>query len=325
MGYCRPLQDEPAPSCDTMSLSLSLLLALLLDALFGEPRRWHPLRGFGRAAQAIEVRWNRGSRSAGALAALGLSVLPAMLVGLLLAVLPLVLGWLCAAALAALCIGRRSLGEHVRAVAAPLAAGDLAAARQRIAWLVSRETESMNAVAVRRAAIESLLENASDAVFASLFWFAVGGLVAGPGGAAALVVCHRLINTLDAMWGYRSPRLARFGWAAARLDDGFNWLPARGTALAFALTGNSRAALACCRRQAAACASPNGGAVMSSGAGALRVALGGGAYYRGVWEPRPWLGCGAAPVDGDIPRALGLVARALVVFCLIIVCVDWLV
>lgn len=308
-----------------MALSYALILALLLDAVVGDPRRWHPLAGFGALADTAEIHLNRDSRLLGGLAVLAFTLLPALATGGILHALPPLWGLAGCVLVGSLCLGGRSLAEHVRAVARPLATGDLRQARNRVACLVSRETEAMDALAIRRATIESLLENASDAVFAALFWFAVGGLVAGPAGAAALILWHRLVNTLDAMWGYRSRRLVRFGWAAARLDDGLNWLPARLAALALAAVGQTGSALRCWRRQAADCASPNGGVVMSAGAGALEVRLGGGAWYRGVWEARPWLGCGAEPTDADIRRALELVVRALGLFCLVIVGVDWLI
>jgi len=305
-----------------MALSLATLAALLLDALLGEPRAYHPLAGFGRIAAAVEARLNQDRRIAG-IAATGLLVLlPVLIFWGVIAVLPATAGWIVAALLAALCIAGRSLREHGLAVLQPLAAGDIAAARQRVGWLVSRETDRMDALAIRRATIESLLENASDGVFASLFWFAAGGLLAGPAGAGALVVMQRLANTLDAMWGYRTPRFARFGWAAARLDDALNWPAARITALCYALMGDTANALGCWRQQARAFDSPNAGPVMSAGAGALRLQLGGGGHYHGAWRARAILGNGAEPGDDDIHRTLGLLWRALIVWCVLIVLVD---
>ena len=122
-----------------------------------------------------------------------------------------------------------------------------------------------------------------------------------------LVLLFRLANTLDAMWGYRTPRYLRFGWAAARIDDVLNALPARLTALTYAVLGNTRSALNCWRTQSAAWDSPNAGPVMAAGAGALQVQLGGAAIYHGVEELRPQLGEGAPAQARDIERALNLV------------------
>ncbi|MDP3038050.1 MAG: regulatory signaling modulator protein AmpE, partial [Rhodocyclaceae bacterium] len=151
------------------------------------------------------------------------------------------------------------------------------------------------------AAVESVLENGNDAVFGALFWFFVAG------GAGALL--FRLANTLDAMWGYRDARRVYFGWAAARIDDVLNFVPARLTALTYALLGRTRDALACWRTQAPRWSSPNAGPVMAAGAGALKVGLGGTARYHGASEERPRLGSGAAPTFVDIGRAVTLVER----------------
>jgi adenosylcobinamide-phosphate synthase len=145
-----------------------------------------------------------------------------------------------------------------------------------------------------------LLENGNDAVFGTLFWF----IVAGAPGA----VLFRLANTLDAMWGYRTPRFLAFGCVAARIDDVLNWIPARLTALSYALLGNTRLAWRCWRSQAPAWSSPNAGPVMSAGAGALGLALGGAACYDGVVEDRPPLGTGRVATASDIGRAWRLVA-----------------
>jgi adenosylcobinamide-phosphate synthase len=224
--------------------------------------------------------------------------------------------WLLAGVVVYLAVGARSLAEHARAVAGPLAAGDLTAARTAVGRLVSRDPAQLDSAGVARAGIESVLENGADAVFGALFWFAVAGL---PG-----LVAYRLSNTLDAMWGYRTPRFEAFGRAAARLDDGLNWPVARLTAVTYALAGRTGEALRCWRTQARAWKSPNAGVVMAAGAGALGIRLGGPARYHGKSEDRPVLGMGIEPGAADLRRAVSLVHRGLVVWLLIIVLGGWL-
>lgn len=281
-----------------------MLAGMGLDAMLGEPRRAHPLVGFGRMAQAIERRLHRDARASG-IVAWCVAVLPAVALTAGIAhLLALWSAWAATAFSAAmlyLAVGHRSLGEHARAVEMPLRAGDLDAARGAVGRMVSRDTQALDGAQVAAAATESVLENGADAVFGALFWFA---LLGAPG-----VVLYRLANTLDAMWGYRTERYERFGWAAARIDDGLNYIPARLTALTYAVLGDARRGLRCWRTQAPQWDSPNAGPVMSTGAGALGVRLGGPAPYHGVWEERPTLGDGIAPDADAIAAALHLVRR----------------
>jgi len=282
--------------------TLVVFAAVALDLCLGELRRAHPLVAFGRFAQAIERRRYRDRRNAGVLA-WGLAVLPWTLLAALLQWAAWRWSAWCGAALTALALyaalGLRSLGDHATAVADALARDDLPAARAAVARIVSRDAAALDATQVASAATESVLENGSDAVFAALFW----GLLLGAPGA----VLYRLSNTLDAMWGYRTARYARFGWAAARIDDALNWLPARLTALTYALLGATGTALRCWRDQGRHWKSPNAGPVMAAGAGALRLRLGGAAPYHGQWQARPPLGEGAPADAAGIRRALWLV------------------
>ncbi|WP_243647227.1 adenosylcobinamide-phosphate synthase CbiB [Aestuariirhabdus litorea] len=286
-----------------------MILALWMDWRWGEPRRFHPLVGFGWLASQLERHLNRFALSplsiAGGGVALLLLLLPPLLLIAALLTVPVV-GELMGVLLLYLCLGGRSLMEHGRAVMEPLAAGELEVARQRVAMIVSRDTAELDESGVCRATLESILENGADAIFATLFWF----MVAGPLGAVA----HRLVNTLDAMWGYRSDRYRYFGRIAARLDDVMNYLPARLCALSYAVAGAFGAAMHCWRTQASQHDSPNAGVVMAAGAGALRCQLGGPARYRGQWHNRPPFGCGAEPRPGDIECALQQVWQALLLW-----------
>ncbi|HEY0342969.1 MAG TPA: CobD/CbiB family cobalamin biosynthesis protein, partial [Steroidobacteraceae bacterium] len=207
-------------------------------------------------------------------------------------------------------LGHQSLRQHALRVRRALDAGNLDEARVQVGYMVSRDTAKMDTRAVAAATVESVLENGNDAVFGALFWFLVAG---APG-----VLLFRLSNTLDAMWGYRTPRYLYFGWAAARLDDVLNFLPARLTALTYALIGSTRSALRCWRLQARAWDSPNAGPVMAAGAGALGLGLGGGAYYHGQWEERPPLGMGEPPEASSIGAALQLVRSGVALWLLLV-------
>jgi adenosylcobinamide-phosphate synthase len=292
------------------AVAVLMVAGVLLDFLLGEARRWHPLVGFGNLAIALERRLNRGNqRFWRGVLAWALAVLPLTAIATLLVWLAAPLGaWLVYALHAVMlyfALGLRSLRDHNLPIAEALAREDLPNARLLTARIVSRDTSSASEIELTRASAESLLENGNDAVFGTLFWFIVAG---GPG-----AVMFRMANTLDAMWGYRTPRLLQFGCAAARLDDALNYLPARLTALSYVLLApglqGKRRAWRCWRAQAPAWSSPNAGPVMASGAGALGVQLGGAAIYDGEVEQRPPLGQGEPATGADIGRAWQLVVR----------------
>lgn len=313
--------------------------ALVLDYLLAEPRRFHPLVGFGNWANSLQSRFNPQVSSVAlirslrqpwlqkllGLVALALAIIPLFyFIFTLVRVLSVFFPWFTALLeifLLYLCIGGRSLQLHVDAVKEALQQNDLALAREKLSWIVSRETSQLSADQVAQASIETTLENSSDAIFASLFWFAVGG--------APLALLHRWLNTLDAMWGYKNPQFKHFGWAAAHLDDVMNWIPARLTSLCFCLLSPRTAlqnaadgtseplknsAWHCWRTQAKHCASPNGGPVMTSGAGAIQRRLSDGAYYHGQWQQKPLMGCGPQASVKDISGSVSLVKHALLLY-----------
>jgi adenosylcobinamide-phosphate synthase len=270
------------------------------DLLLGDPRRWHPVAGFGQLALALERRAYAPTRRRGALYAWSL-VAAAALAGELLA---RVAGR--RAALAVLvwaALGGRSLAREARALGADVRRGDLPAARAALSALCGRDPAGLDAPQLCRAVVESVAENTADAVVGPLVW----GAVAGPAGVAA----YRAANTLDAMVGHRSERYASFGWAAARLDDGLSWPGARlGAGLAALLAplvgGSPAATVRVIRRDGAAHPSPNAGRIEAAFAGALDLRLGGPLAYGGRVEVRPALGSGRAPEPGDIERAVRL-------------------
>lgn len=271
--------------------------ALVVDLWLGEPRRWHPLVGFGHWAQWVESHLYAPHRLHGSLA-LFLTLAPPVALAWYLAHLPSPWGYLFSLWALYFALGLRSLHDHARPICIALDQDDEQAAKQATARIVSRDAETLS---VLPATCESILENGNDGVFGALFWFMVAG---APG-----VILYRLSNTLDATWGYKNARYLSFGWATARWDDALNWAPARLTALTYSLLGQLRHGLTCWRTQAGQWDSPNAGPVIAAGAGALTIQLGGPACYAGIWHDRPWLGCGRPPTRGDIDRSLTLVRR----------------
>jgi len=294
------------PSLNYLTLAGLACGAVLLDGWLGEPRRWHPLVGFGWLVTQLEKRLNpshkQASRGQYIYGVLGVSlvVLPPVMLCLLIMHLSIWLALSLHLYLLYFAIGHRSLRQHGLAVYHALQAGQFEQAQRATSYMVSRDVEAIEPVS---ATIESVLENGNDSVFGALFWFFIAG---GPGALA-----YRLVNTLDAMWGYKTPRYFYYGWAAARLDDVLNYVPARLTALTYALLGDPRLAWQAWRQQAPLWDSPNAGPVMAAGAGALNVQLGGRARYHGIWHDRPHLGTNLAPTKEDIPRALQLVRNGM--------------
>ncbi len=285
--------------------ALIITAALLLDHWLGEPRHYHPLVGFGWVANRVEQILFRDQMSSSRICGVvgwSAMLLPILFLGLLSMVVEGGMKVVIDVVVLYLLIGGRSLREHALAVEQALN-GSLEKARTRVGWIVSRETDQLDEQGVSRAAVESVLENGNDALFGALFWYLVAGL---PG-----VLIYRAANTLDAMWGYRNERYHAFGWMAAKMDDLLNWIPARLTAVGYAVAGVTRDALWCWYQQAAQCSSPNGGVVMSAGAGALQVVLGGAAIYHGKLEQKPLLGVGKEASQKDIVRAVRLLEQSL--------------
>jgi adenosylcobinamide-phosphate synthase len=294
------------PSANYLILALAAMLAVGLDYWLGEPKRWHPLVGFGWLVSQLEKRLNTSQRQplrsqyvSGILGGI-IVVLPIILAVIFLMKLSVWLALALNVYLLYFAIGHRSLRQHGLTVYKALQTNQFKQAQLATSYMVSRDVEAIEPVS---ATIESVLENGNDSVFGALFWFFIAG---GPGALA-----YRLVNTLDAMWGYRTPRYFYFGWAAARLDDVLNYIPARLTALTYALLGHTKLAWQSWQTQAPLWDSPNAGPVMAAGAGALNVKLGGQARYHGEWHERPHLGTHVPPTPEDIPKALQLVRNGM--------------
>ncbi|WP_432559587.1 cobalamin biosynthesis protein [Granulicoccus sp. GXG6511] len=293
-----------------------LVLGWLADEALGDPARRHPVAGFGTVATALERRTYADTRSAGVrhlAVLLTATVAASALLDRATRRTPLLTIPLTAAATWTV-LGGRSLRREANAVREHLDNHDLPAARTRIRSLVGRDPTNLTADELARATVESVAENTSDAVVAPLFWGAVAGI---PG-----LLTYRAVNTLDAMIGHRNARYRHFGWAAARLDDAANWLPARLAALLTAVAapvvgGSATTALRTVRADAHRHPSPNAGPVEAAFAGALGVRLGGVNEYAGLVEDRGTLGDGPPVTPADIPRANRLAATVTALSCLV--------
>jgi adenosylcobinamide-phosphate synthase len=308
----------------------ALLAALALDALAGDPR-WlpHPVRGMGRLAQALEAparrRWG-DTRGAGAHAVLG--VLTATLSAVFLARaaarrLHPAAGALTEVTLLWWALAPRDLADHALRVQRALQAGDLERARERVAWMVGRDTAALDEEGVVRAAAESVAENTLDGVAAPLCYAALGG--------APLAMAYKAASTLDSTFGYRDARYRTFGWAAARLDDAAAYVPARVLPVfvvaAAALRGErARQAWRVCRRDGGRHTSPNAGLAEAAFAGALGVRFGGPLYRGGEAVPAPFIGIAREPLRPEvISRAVSLMYTSGVLLAGTLCALLWLV
>lgn len=305
------------------------LVALALDATIGWPDRLyarvgHPVGAFARFLNLAERLGNSPRRSEGVRRGLGvvtMILLIALTGGIAWGIdreSHLLLGrwgWIASAVLAWPALAQRSLYVHVRPVADALLRGDLPAARSLVARVVGRDTGRLDQAGVSRAAIETLAESFCDGIVAPLFWLLLLGL---PG-----VWMYKAINTADSIIGHKEPRWRAFGWAAARIDDGANWVPARIAGVLVCVAGAGGWAVM--KRDARAHASPNAGWPEAAMAGALGVALAGPVAYDGVAQIKPWIGReGRAASPKDIVTALQIYARACLLLWVIAGSVAWL-
>jgi len=315
----------------------TIVLAFIIDALSGDPDWFpHPVVQIGRLITVAEKRLYNATKPARRQIFAGILLVIFILlvtfivswgVVFLFTRVHTVLGILATIILLSTTFAARGLQAAAQEVLLPLKKGDLAAARQAVAMIVSRDTEQMSAGEVARATIETVAENTIDGVTAPIFYALLGGV--------PLAMLYKAVNTMDSMLGYKNERYLYFGRAAAILDDWANWLPARLTApamilAAYCLRYDAKAAFKAMRRDSRLHASPNSGFAEATTAGALNITLGGQSSYFGRISKRPLLWPeGRPPQVLDIEKATklmrvtsviflacGLVVRALLVFCL---------
>ena len=287
-----------------MSTGVVLAVAMALDALIGEPdvlwrRIPHPAVLVGRAVGWFDKTLNSGGmRRAKGIVAIGVLSGTALLLGWALSGLPLIVQ----AIIAAVLLAQKSLVQHVQAVADALRLSTQDG-RTMVARIVSRDTSEMTSPDIARAAIESAAENLSDGVIAPAFWCLVAGL---PG-----LILYKVVNTADSMIGYRTPRHQAFGWAAARLDDVMNVIPARLTALMLALAGGRGVTVADVRGDARQHKSVNAGWPEAVMARVLGIALAGPRKYHGEMRELPWVNFAGRRTAGpcDIDRSVTMLWR----------------
>ena len=288
-----------------MTLSC-ILLALILDAFLGEPV-WiwskipHPTVIMGKIIKWCELKYNNGiNRKNKGILFIAFMVIFLAIFGYLIERLPFSAIW--KILIVAILLSHKSLTEHVTAVSLGLQK-NLSQGRTAVAMIVGRDTANLAETDIARSAIESAAENFSDGIIAPLFWFLIGGL---PG-----ILIYKFVNTSDSMIGYKNIQYNQFGWAAARLDDLLNWIPARLSGLLICVVHQNNSALNIMWRDAKLHRSPNAGWPESAMAGVLDVSISGPRSYEGVIKNYPFVN-----VDGkkkltavDIDNAVDVLWR----------------
>lgn len=284
-----------------------LIVALILDAILGEPdwlwdRMPHPATLMGRAINWFEGRLNHGeNRRIAGFVTVGVLVSAAAVIGWVIQSLPDF--GLLEALIGAVLLAQKSLVEHVRAVAVALRE-NLSEGRKAVAMIVGRDPENLDESSVARGAIESAAENFSDGVIAPAFWFLLFGL---PG-----IMVYKLVNTADSMIGHRTERYAQFGWAAAKLDDVINWIPARLTGGLICIAYLSKPAWDVMQQDASLHRSPNAGWPEAATAGVLDISLSGPRSYDGQMMGFPWVNAAGRQLltPDDIDSAVRVLWRS---------------
>lgn len=305
-----------------------LVTAVLLDIIIGDPRvKWHPVRLIGNLIDFLDknIRARVVAPLGQRLAGMGLVaiVLISCYGGTVLMLqiadhIHNLVGMIIAMIVLYSTIAAKSLAQAGLEIYQLLACSDISTARRKLSWIVGRDTETLAAEEIVRGTVETVAENIVDGIIAPLFYFLLGGV--------PLAVAYRAVNTMDSMLGYKNDKYLYFGWAAARLDDIMNFIPARitGVLLLIVTAGmglNIKRVWQTMRRYAAGHPSPNSGIPESAVAGALGVRLGGLNYYQGIPSLRAHMGEPIVPLMPEhIPQTVRLMYAVTVVFTAIGVC-----
>lgn len=284
---------------------LTLLLALALDRGLPDRAGFRLWDWYSDWAESIEQRFNGGLRSQGIFAvllAIGPIALAVLLASLILSQIAGVLAFMFSIAVLYLCVELYRLSSTAQGVATALESADVKDAAIRLQALTGKDTIETTNAGVAHATVEAVLKQANSLVVAPIFWF----LLLGPLG----VVVQRMASVLDVLWGHRSPRFAEFGWAAARLDDLLNWVPARITALSYAVMGSFEDALHCWRKHAGMWSDINSGPLLASGLGALHLDICDDNHDEDEYGNKA-INPASLPDAGDVRRALALVWRVM--------------
>ena len=299
---------------------LAITVAFFLDRLIGDPPNWpHPVKGFGKLIRSLDKRWNKGQnrKQKGALMTLTVLLVVISLTALTVTIaytLHPIAGIFYEAILIATTIAQKSLRDAALDVYQPLQDDNLPEAREKLSWIVGRDTAHLDESEVVRGTVETVAENTSDGITAPLFWALIGGSV----GAMA----YRAINTCDSMVGYRNEKYGEFGYVSAQLDDVVNWIPARLTGLCMmfvrkpAHTTSGRA-WHVLFRDARQHPSPNSGWGEAATAAILGVQLGGVNTYKGIVSNRARMGDPIMKLSAlHIPKAISIMNRTTILFLL---------
>jgi adenosylcobinamide-phosphate synthase len=305
--------------------------AYIIDIIIGDPRRFpHPVVIIGKAVRFLEGKIRRTSligRKKGGIILCFAVVIPVYFItwGIVEGCFFInsLFGMIVTALLAFLTLATRSLYDESKVVLNALNHGNIEEARKSLSMIVGRDTENLDEQGICRAVIETVSENLSDGIVAPMFYLALGGV--------PLAMAYKAVNTLDSMVGYKNERYADIGWFSAKMDDIWNWVPARLTgfiivAVSFILRLNWRDSWEIMRRDGRNHSSPNSGISEAAAAGSLGIQLGGENRYFGEIVKKPTIGDVAKKIDkGDVKKAWVIMFFASFLMAAVCVLTLWLI